>query len=161
MTLTSAAFENNGMIPARYTCDGDRELSPPLTISGVPEVAKSLVLIMDDSDVPEVKKKEFGLSAFDHWILFNIPPPPAGTALEIKEGNAVGTPGATTRGELKYVGPCPPPEYEPSEHRYIFKLYALMEPLTLPAGATKGEVMDALAPFVIAETELTGRYSRK
>ncbi|MEK7515307.1 MAG: hypothetical protein AAB555_00005 [Patescibacteria group bacterium] len=43
----------------------------------------------------------------------------------------------------------------------MFKLYALMEPLTLPAGATKGEVMDALAPFVIAETELTGRYSRK
>lgn len=160
LTLTSSAFEHNGMIPAKYTCDGDRDLSPPLTISGVPEAARALVLIMDDPDIPEVKKKEYGISAFDHWTLFNIPPetklipeggPPAGG----------GTPGATTRGELKYVGPCPPREYEPSEHRYIFKLYAIIAPLELPAGATKERVLDALAPVKLEETELIGRYSRK
>ncbi len=128
-----------------------------ITISGVPEAAKALVLIMDDPDIPEVKKKEFGLSAFDHWILFNIPP----ETREIPEGGTAGTPGATTRGELKYTGPCPPPEYEPSEHRYIFKLYALIAPLELPAGAKKEEVLDALAPLLIEETELIGRYSRK
>src|SRR3989344_9506469 len=153
MKLTSSAFEHNGMIPARYTCDVDRELSPPLTISGVPEVTKALVLIMEDPDIPEIKKKEYGISSFDHWTLFNIPP---GTC-EIKEGATIGIPGVTTRGDLHYVGPCPPPQYEPSEHRYIFKLYALIEPLALNAGATKGEVLDALAPLVLAETELVGR----
>lgn len=157
MTLTSAAFEHNGMIPAKYTCDGNRDLSPPLTISGVPEAARSLVLIMDDPDIPEVKKAEYGISAFDHWTLFNIPPE---TKL-IPEGGTAGTVGATTRGELKYVGPCPPPEYEPREHRYIFKLYALIAPLDLPAGATKEQVLDALAPVTLEETELIGRYSRK
>jgi len=157
LTLTSSAFPNDGMIPAKYTCDGDRELSPPLTISGVPEVAKSLVLIMDDPDIPEVKKKEYGISSFDHWTLFNIPP----ETHEIKEGGTVGTLGATTSGELKYIGPCPPPEYEPSEHRYIFKLYALIAPLDLPAGATKEQVLDALAPVKLEEAELIGRYSRK
>lgn len=155
--LTSSAFENNGTIPAKYTCDGDRTLSPPLSFSDVPEVAESLVLIMDDPDIPEIKKKELGLSAFDHWTLFNIPP----QTREIREGGTVGTPGATTAGELRYTGPCPPPEYEPSEHRYIFKLYALIAPLALSAGATKQQVLDALAPLLIAEAELIGRYSRK
>jgi hypothetical protein len=145
------------MIPAKYTCDGDRELSPPLAIDGVPEAAKSLVLVMDDPDIPEVKKREFGLEAFDHWVLFNIPP----KTREIPEGTAAGTPGATTRGEPHYVGPCPPPEYEPREHRYFFRLYALDAPLPLPAGATKDEVLSALAPHLLAEAELVGRYSRK
>ncbi len=156
-TLTSPAFLNNGMIPAKYTCDGNRELSPPLTISDVPEVAKSLVLIMDDPDIPEIVKQKIGLSAYDHWTLFNIPP----ETREIPEGGTVGTPGATTGGELRYTGPCPPPEHEPSEHRYIFKLYALIAPLDLPAGAKKEQVLDALAPLLLAETELIGRYSRK
>lgn len=156
-SITSSAFGNNEMIPAKYTCDGNRELSPPLTFSGVPKMAKSLVLIMDDPDIPEVKKKEFGLSEFNHWTLFNIPP----ETREIPEGGTAGTPGATTRGGLKYIGPCPPPEYEPSEHRYIFKLYALLEPLNLKAGATKEAILDALAPLKLEETELIGRYSRK
>lgn len=157
LSFTSSAFENNGMIPAKYTCDGDRKLSPPLVIGGVPEGAKSLVLIMDDPDIPEVKKKEFGLEAFDHWILFNIPP----ETHEIPEGGTAGTAGVTTRREQCYTGPCPPPEYEPSEHRYIFKLYALDSMLALPAGATKVEVLTALASQLLAETELIGRYSRK
>jgi Raf kinase inhibitor-like YbhB/YbcL family protein len=145
------------MIPAKYTCDGNRELSPPLIISDVPEVAKSLVLIMDDPDIPEIVKQKIGLSAYDHWTLFNIPP----ETCEIPEGGTVGTSGATTGGELRYTGPCPPPEHEPSEHRYIFKLYALIAPLDLPAGAEKEQVLDALAPLLLAETELIGRYSRK
>lgn len=157
LTLSSPAFPNDGTIPAKYTCDGDRRLSPPLSISGVPEVAKSLVLIVDDPDIPQEVKEELGLSAYDHWTLFNIPP----DTREIPEGGTAGTLGATTGGELQYTGPCPPPEYEPSEHRYIFKLYALIAPLELPAGAKKEEVLDALAPLLIEETELVGRYSRK
>jgi hypothetical protein len=156
LVLTSSAFSNGGMIPAKYTCDGDRELSPPLAWSGVPEGVKSLVLIMDDPDIPEVKKEEFGLEAFDHWILFNIPP----ETREIPEGAAAGKPGATTRGEPHYVGPCPPPEYEPREHRYFFKLYALNGMLRLNELPTKRQVLDALAPHLIEEAELIGRYSR-
>ncbi|MDB5244522.1 MAG: hypothetical protein JWN18_392 [Parcubacteria group bacterium] len=157
LELTSPAFEEGGMIPAKYTCDGDRSLSPPLTISGVPEAAKSLVLIMDDPDIPEEKKKEFGIDSFDHWTLFNIPPETS----EIPEGKNVGTLGATSTGEQSYTGPCPPPEYEPHEHRYIFKLFALRDTLTLQPGATKQEVLNSLKPSVIAETKLIGRYSRK
>ena len=157
MQLTGPAFEHNGRIPAKYTCDGDRTVSPPLTIRGVPEDAKALVLVMDDPDIPEVKKKEFGLDSFDHWVLFNIPP----ETKEIPEGGTVGTPGTTTQGELRYTGPCPPPEYEPKEHRYIFKLLALSAPLDLKEGATKEQVLEVAKPLTLVETELIGRYSRE
>lgn len=33
LTLTSTAFEDGGMIPLKYTCDGDSNLSPPLVIA--------------------------------------------------------------------------------------------------------------------------------
>ncbi|MEK7554059.1 MAG: YbhB/YbcL family Raf kinase inhibitor-like protein, partial [Patescibacteria group bacterium] len=67
-SLSSVVFENNGMIPAKYTCDGDRTINPPLTFSGVPEAAKSLVLIMDDPDVPKALHPD---GVFDHWVVFN------------------------------------------------------------------------------------------
>lgn len=153
-TLSSPAFENNERIPSKYTCDGDRTINPPLEISDVPKVAKSLVLIMDDPDVPKVLHPD---GVFDHWVVFNIPV----DTKEIPEGGPVpGVAGANGRGDLAYTGPCPPPQYEPSEHRYVFKLYALLEPLALSAGATKEQVLDALAPLKLVETELIGRYSR-
>ena len=153
-SLTSTAFENNGIIPAKYTCDGDRTINPPLIFSSVPEATKVLVLIMDDPDVPKQLHPD---GVFDHWVVFNIPSDAKG----IPEGGPVsGITGANGAGANAYTGPCPPSQYEPPEHRYIFKLYALLEPLALNAGATKEEVLDALAPLKLAETELVGRYSR-
>ena len=154
--LTSSVFANNGMIPAKYTCDGERELPPPLVWSGVPEGTKSFVLIMDDPDIPEVFKKSRGIDSFDHWTLYNIP---AGTT-DIPEGAIAGTGGLNSAGKTSYTGPCPPPEHEPREHRYIFKLYALRDMLHFDEPPTKQQVLDMLAPLLIAETELTGRYAR-
>jgi len=152
-SLSSPAFENGGKIPSKYTCDEDRFLSPPLSISGVPESAASLALIMDD---PDVRKEKHPSGVFNHWVLFNLPPDTA----EIPEGKPVGTAGTNGRGEMGYRGPCPPPEYEPSEHRYIFRLYALDEVLNLPSGATKKEVLAAMEGHIIAITEFVGRYRR-
>src|SRR3989344_7281135 len=157
LTLTSSAFEQSGKIPAKYTCDGDRELSPPLSWSGVPEEAKSLVLVMDDPDIPQFAKERHGIEVFDHWTLFNIPP----ETREILEGATAGTEGTNSAGAASYTGPCPPPAYEPSEHRYIFSLYALDTLLDLAGGASKREVLDALDGHALASAELIGRYSRK
>jgi phosphatidylethanolamine-binding protein (PEBP) family uncharacterized protein len=46
MSLTTPAFNQNCQIPSKYTCEGD-DMSPPLAWDGVPEGAKSLVLIID------------------------------------------------------------------------------------------------------------------
>ena len=51
ITVTSSAFKEGGMIPSKYTCDGD-EISPPLDWSDVPAATKSLALISDDPDAP-------------------------------------------------------------------------------------------------------------
>lgn len=154
LSLTSSAFAEGAAIPAKYTCDGDRTLSPPLTIAGVPEATQALVLIMDDPDVPKALSPD---GVFDHWVLFNIPP----ETREIAEGESAGVAGANGAGQNAYTGPCPPPEYEPSEHRYVFTLYALSAPLTLPEGATKQQVLDALRPLVLAQGQLVGRYARE
>ena len=156
LTLASPAFEDGGVIPARYTCDGGRTLSPPLAITGVPEGAKSLVLLMDDPDIPEVFKKARGIEAFDHWVVYNIP----ADTKEISEGATVGVEGLNSAGKTGYIGPCPPPEYEPSEHRYVFALYALSDSLSFDKTPTKQEALSALAPLRIAEAKLVGRYSR-
>lgn len=153
MQLTSAAFEEGETIPAKYTCDGENT-SPPLTFAAVPEGAASLALIMEDPDVPKERHPE---GVFDHWVVFNIP----SETKELAEGEVIGLPGKNGRGALTYAGPCPPPEYEPKEHRYFFRLYALDRELTLPEGATKDDVLSAVSAHTIATAELMGRYSRE
>ena len=39
MTLNSPAFQQNGQIPSKYTCEGE-DVSPPLAWEGVPDGAK-------------------------------------------------------------------------------------------------------------------------
>ena len=51
LVVMSSAFKNNGLIPRMYTCDGE-DVNPPLTIDGLPQGTKSLVLIVDDPDAP-------------------------------------------------------------------------------------------------------------
>src|SRR3990167_4952451 len=65
MQITSTAFTESNMIPAKYTCDG-RDISPPLEWKGIPAGTKSLALINDDPDAP--------VGTWVHWVIYNIPP---------------------------------------------------------------------------------------
>src|SRR6266567_2108405 len=64
LTVTSTSFTNNGMIPKKYSCEGE-EISPPLKITNVPAGAKSLALILHDPDAP-------AKGGFTHWVVWNI-----------------------------------------------------------------------------------------
>jgi Raf kinase inhibitor-like YbhB/YbcL family protein len=150
MKLCSKAFDHNGQIPSLYTCDGEN-ISPPLSIQHVPSEAKSLVLLVDDPDVPASIRKD---QMWDHWVLYNIPPETS----TIAEGAVSrGIEGKNTEGQLGYQGPCPPDR----EHRYFFKLYALDTQLSLPPGASKKEVEKAMQGHILAESVLLGKYKRK
>lgn len=154
-TLTSPAFEQNEHIPEKFTCDGE-QVSPELKISGVPEDAQSLALLMDDPDIPKELYPNGG--TFDHWVVFNIP----ADTTDVAEGTAPpGTGGVNGRGKIGYTGPCPPTKYKPNEHRYFFRMYALGTKLELNEGATKDDVLTATAGHVLAVAELMGRYSRE
>lgn len=153
MNLTSSAFQQGGEIPSKYTCDGEN-INPPLTISEVPSNVKSLVLIMDDPDIPDFVQEKFNILVWDHWVVFNIPP----ETKTISEGkNPPGELGKNTRGDNTYGGPCPPDR----EHRYFFKLYSLDTKLKLPEGPTKAEVEYAMKGHILAEVKLMGKYERK
>lgn len=153
LSITSPVFDNGGEIPSRYTCDGE-QVSIPLSFGGVPEGTQSLALIVDDPDVPKQVKPD---GMFVHWVLFNIPPMATG----IPEGGSVGITAKNGAGQNFYAGPCPPKQYEPSEHRYFFKLYALDTLLQLTENTTKEDLLTAMQGHIIEEAQLLGRYQKK
>ncbi len=150
MVLRSPAFSEGGMIPPRYTCDGD-DVSPPLSWTDVPDGTVSFALICDDPDAPA--------GTWVHWVLTDLPaaarelPERVPAERQLRTGGRQGT---TDFGRIGYGGPCPPG----GTHRYFFKLYALDRTLGLAAGSTKGQVEQAMKGHVLAEARLMGRYRR-
>lgn len=150
MKIESSAFQNNQAVPSKYTCDGEN-INPPLSFSDVPKDAKSLILIMDDPDVPKTIRPD---GMWDHWLVWNIP---AGTTI-INEGSTPpGIVGKNTGGQFGYQGPCPPDR----EHRYFFKLYALDTMLSLNTPTTTKQILEqAMEGHILEKTELIGLYKR-
>jgi len=143
LTVTSPGFENNNLIPSKYTCDGD-DVNPPLIIEGIPEGTKSLVLIVDDPDAP--------MGTWDHWIVWNISP-----TSKIEENSVPGVEGLNDFRKHSYGGPCPPS----GTHRYFFKVYALDTKLDLNSNSRKKNVEKAMKGHILAEGVLVGLYSRR
>jgi Raf kinase inhibitor-like YbhB/YbcL family protein len=155
LLLSSSAFRHQSDIPARFTCEG-QDISPPLRWSGVPDSAKSLVLIVDDPDAPDPKAPKM---TWVHWILYNLPP----STSELPEGvQPQQLPTGTLEGlndwkRTGYGGPCPPV----GRHRYFHKLYALDAMLPGLHTPAKGLVEQAMSGHVVAQAELVGTYERK
>ena len=143
LSVMSPTFENNQLIPAKYTCDGD-DVNPPLAIDGIPEGTKTLAVIVDDPDAP--------MGTWDHWIVWNIP----ATASKIAENTVPGTEGMNDSRRRSYGGPCPPS----GTHRYFFKVYALDVKLDLSPTSRKSDVEKAMQGHVLAKGELVGLYRR-
>jgi Raf kinase inhibitor-like YbhB/YbcL family protein len=145
LKISSPVFENNGNIPAKYTCTG-KDVNPPLLIENVPAKAKSLALIVDDPDAPR--------GTWVHWVLWNIGP---GTG-EIGEGSvpAGAMQGLNDFRVNEYRGPCPPS----GTHRYFFKLYALDTVLNLHPNSTKADIEKAMKGHVIAQAQIIGLYRK-
>jgi hypothetical protein len=150
MEITSSSFNHEGMIPAKYTCDG-QNISPPLSWSKAPEKVKSFALICDDPDAPA--------GIWVHWVIFDLPANVNSLPEKVsrqEEIAGLGKNGKNTSGRYGYDGPCPPG----GTHRYYFKLFALDTMLNLKAGLTKEDLLKAMKGHVLAETQLMGKYKR-
>jgi Raf kinase inhibitor-like YbhB/YbcL family protein len=143
LKISSSAFKENDLIPAKYTCDGIN-INPPLDIGDIPEKAKCLALIVDDPDAPA--------GTWVHWVVWNIP-----VTHHLKEKTVHGTEGINDFGKHSYGGPCPPS----GKHRYFFKVYALDQLLVLPAATNKLQLERVMSGHILAFGELTGLYERK
>ena len=153
LSLSSPAFTPGGEIPALFTCEG-RDLSPALDWTGVPEAAKSLVLIVDDPDAPDPKAPKM---TWVHWVLYNLPPTTRGLPEAVSSLPASTKEGTNDWKRTGYGGPCPPI----GRHRYFHKLYALDTLLPDLAPATKPQVEAAMKGHVIVQAELMGTYQKK
>lgn len=154
LSLRTSAFAAGGPIPQRFTCDG-AGVSPPLSWSGVPREARSLVLLVEDPDAPDPRAPR---TIWTHWLLYDLPP--AATRLpenvkpsELPAGTRQGLNGWRREG---YGGPCPPI----GTHRYFFRLLALDTTLAKLPRPTREAILDAVRGHVIARAELMGTYRR-
>lgn len=143
LTIRSPAFGPNKKIPVKYTCQGE-DINPPLTIEGIPEGTKSLVLIVDDPDAP--------MGTWVHWVVWNIDP-----VNTIEEDSVPGEQGINDFDKHEYGGPCPPS----GEHRYFFTVYALDTMLDLETDTKKLEVEQVMEENILAKGELIGLYSKE
>jgi Raf kinase inhibitor-like YbhB/YbcL family protein len=152
LTVMSPAFAHQGDIPETHTCDG-ANTSPPLSWSGVPSDAKSLVLIVDDPDAPDPKGPTH---THVHWVLYDIAP----SMSELAPGQSSPPQGAreglNSWKKRGYGGPCPPV----GRHRYFFKLYALDTTLGDVGAPTKDSLEQAMRGHVLDQAELVGTYER-
>ena len=150
LTLTSPAFQNGANIPVQYTCDA-AGISPPLAWSGVPAGTQALALVVDDPDSPS--------GVFTHWVVYAIPPTADGLAENASKSGMPGgvKQGKNSTGNVGWMGPCPPN----GTHHYLFRLYAINVAPELAAGAERSDVDNVDRGHVLAETTLTGLYTRQ
>ena len=143
LKVTSPVFVHNSSIPAKYTCDGEN-VNPPLNINGIPEGARSLVLIVDDPDAP--------MGTWVHWVVWNLP-----LREKIEENMISENEGMNDFRRQRYGGPCPPH----GTHRYFFKVYALDTVLEMSPDSRKKDVEKAMTGHVLAKGEIVGLYRRR
>ena len=143
MRLESQDFENEKMIPIKFTCDGD-DISPQLSWEDAPDGTKSLALSVEDPDAP--------MGTFIHWLVYDIP---KGTTSFSQASILQGARQVTNDfGKQDYGGPCPPS----GTHRYIFTIYALnVEHLEDVTGDNFFKLVNKHA---IDRAKLTGLYKR-
>jgi len=150
MRLTSPAFGNHEVIPARYTCDS-ADVSPPLAWWDAPPETRSFALVCVDPDAPS--------GDFYHWAVYDIPADNTYLPEHYPADGAVSAQGRNDFQRKGYGGPCPPRGH--GMHHYRFQLFAL-DVDHLPVAATApGRGIEARArAHAIATAELIGLYAR-
>jgi Raf kinase inhibitor-like YbhB/YbcL family protein len=161
MTLTSTAFPDGGVIPAKYAQPGE-EVSPPLAWSGAPDSTQSFVLIVHDPDAAIGD----GLDDVLHWMVWGIP----GTATSLPEGVPQGSQLADGARQISVSGPYYRGPAAPASgpvHHYLFELYALDALLNVPAtdnnapvALRRAAVVAAMAGHVRGKAAMVGLFRR-
>ena len=170
--VTSATFENNSTLPIsmidNYAVNGVNacsssgapggDRSPQLSWTHAPWGTRSFVVMTFDET-----------ASFTHWGMYNIAPDvrslPANAGAS---GSKYGAQIINDDGSVGYEGPCPPPNYLPAIHHYVFTVYALDTLLNLPASAdfpaAAGTLLHALLEagphgHVLDSATINGFYS--
>ncbi|MFZ1972857.1 MAG: YbhB/YbcL family Raf kinase inhibitor-like protein [Candidatus Acidiferrales bacterium] len=149
LQLSSASFEADAAIPAKYTCDGEN-VSPALLWNNPPPATRSFALVVDDPDAPN--------GTVVHWLIYDIPADTHGLQEGVPKDKKLrdGTlQGRNSHGKIGYSGPCPP---HGAVHHYFFKLYALDNVINLKPNATEPQLEQAIKDHILGKAQLIGRF---
>jgi Raf kinase inhibitor-like YbhB/YbcL family protein len=155
--VESPTMKTGEMMPRDYTPDG-RNVSPPLTWSGLPAGTRQIAVICQDHGAGNPPP-------WVHWMVYNIPGSanglPEGIPFEesqpMPDGLEGVAQGANGWGLPMYRGPAPPGT---TLHHYHFAVFALDTELGLPPGLTRDELLEAIDGHVIGEGSMTPHYRR-
>ena len=135
-------YERGQRMRVEHTCDG-ADLPPVVSWKAVAG-AKAYVVWFYDPDAP--------VDTFTHWLVVNHRDTQLGPAQR-----QVGQP--NDFGRVGYGGPCPPAKH--GAHRYVFRVYALSQPIKVGPTAGWKEVQAQLSGKVLAVEEYELSYQRQ
>lgn len=153
-TLSSQSFTDGGVIPVKYTCQGDNT-SPQLSWVNPPVGTYSYTVIVDDETSPCGP----GAGACKHWQVFNIP----NTITSFDEGVDVSSLsskidcGENYNGSRDWAGPCPP-----NKHTYSFTVYALdsaMIIMTPCSNYNRAQFEAAYSEYILESSTITCTFT--
>ena len=162
-SLTSTAFQNGQPIPKAHARQPEgNNISPALQWKHVPDGTKEFALILDDPDAPNPKNPR-PEGPWVHWVVAKLPAKRAELSENAGDAAQAGqkgfVEGKNSWGDSCYDGPLPPPGS--GRHRYIFRLYALDQELTVKPELTKDELLAAMKGHILDQATLVGTYERK
>ena len=145
LVVTSAAVGDDGRLLPEFTCDGDG-ISPPIRWEPGPAGTKEYALLLWHEAPDRLKC---------YWVIHGIP---AAVTELAKENPGAGTIGLNDKGRAEYDPMC---SRGPGLKTYHVTLYALSAKAKLPAaGATRQQLLRAIAGLTLAEGTLTFDYER-
>lgn len=157
LQVTSPDLRAGRPMPRRHSAYGE-DVSPAIEWSGAPEGTQSFVVLMEDPDAKRQKP-------FVHWVAYDIPAESDSLPMAIPGAPRLEAPvagmlqGKNGRGTVGYFGPRPPVGDPP--HHYHFQVFALDRTLGLEPGASREEVVRAMAGRVLARGELVATYGQQ
>lgn len=152
MRLISNAFDDGGLIPSRYSREG-QNWSPPFSWSDSPPHTLSFALLCEDPDAPG--------GIWHHWALFDIHKDQRALAMNVSRKDMQDGPRQAENdfNMPGYDGPFPPKGE--GFHRYRFRLLALsLEHLPVGPHPTCADVAAKAKDYTLGAATLTGRYER-
>ena len=143
LVVTSSAFTNMGVIPVKYTCDG-QGATPPLKVTNIPAGSQSLAIIVYDYNATP----EGGMT---FWIIWNID-----TYGNIPEDYRNSHETMNKAGQYGNTPLCG--QY--GDHKYHFIVYALDTKLVIGKNTTKKSIENVMRGHILAKGELVGVYNK-